>query len=630
MNGPRISFYVLGGLLVFSACNRTAQQASQPTPISSETAETKRAESAGGDVAVNLAPSESASSESVSSEVDLANTGPNPGSNPDSASNTDFDSDADDPDLATSGQAQSAEVEEGSPESVEPTVAQPERFIVLAEVGPIVVDLYLYMGNETYRHKVDVLIDDVLELGDENSDGQTTWKEITSSNHFVYGQYGNPQVDSEQQRVELVKTYDINRNKYVDRDEVLGFLRQDASNSQLFYLNESTTEAESVTASPVFQWLDINSDGVLDKSERESAPIRIWKNDTEDDRIIRANDFESSANNRMVANRRRNRRLPRKTLVPKDYSDWSKLLYALEEKYAYGNPLTVHDLPDFRSFFTLLDGDQDEYLSPREFSEVMHIAPHLSVTISFGDDSKQPITVEHIRPDLPLDSVSVNGNRFQITIADSMIELVAVEPTAATVIDQQIAGIFERSDSDDNGFISEEEFDSLGEFVPVPFAAVDSNEDQSIDTEELRIAISNRQLAQSSQIAGSVGANRQPLFRQLDVNGDGQLTAREVEKMPQRLKLLDENADGVISDSERPNAVSITLTRGGAANQFNPPPSEVSPPTNNESGPAWFRSMDVNNDGEISPREFLGPIETFDDFDADGDQTISLAEAVRA
>jgi len=36
-------------------------------------------------------------------------------------------------------------------------------------------------------------------------------------------------------------------------------------------------------------------------------------------------------------------------------------------------------------------------------------------------------------------------------------------------------------------------------------------------------------------------------------------------------------------------------------------------------GPAWFAKMDRNRDGDLSPREFIGPREVFRRLDVDGD-----------
>ena len=44
-------------------------------------------------------------------------------------------------------------------------------------------------------------------------------------------------------------------------------------------------------------------------------------------------------------------------------------------------------------------------------------------------------------------------------------------------------------------------------------------------------------------------------------------------------------------------------------------------------GPLWFRKMDRNGDGDLSPREFLGPIKDFKKFDSDKDGLIDAAEA---
>ncbi len=46
-------------------------------------------------------------------------------------------------------------------------------------------------------------------------------------------------------------------------------------------------------------------------------------------------------------------------------------------------------------------------------------------------------------------------------------------------------------------------------------------------------------------------------------------------------------------------------------------------------GPLWFRKMDLNGDGDISPREWLGTPELFKQIDKDGDGLISVEEAER-
>ena len=504
----------------------------------------------------------------------------------------------------------------------------PVRVIVLAELGPIVIDFYLLLDDIPFRQSTDALIDEILRAGDSNQDGQTAWKEMLSDEQFTFGQFGNPPIESEQRRVELAKLYDINSNKYVDRNEVLGFLRQDASNKHLFYLDESQTAASPETDSPLFRWLDTDSDQLLDQQEQTTSVHRIWKNDADDDRILREADFGPNTDNSMAPRRRRGVRPPRKTLVLREYSNWSKLLYALEEKYAYGNPLTVHDIPDFAELFLLLDADQDEFLSPREFSEIQNLPPHVELVLNFGSNSDGLISIRHLDPMLPLESVLIESNRLQLAVADSLIELDAIESNGQAEIEVQINAAFNQFDADQNGAFSENEFSSLSGFTPVPFDVIDINGDEAVDRDELAAILRSRQMAQRNQISGNVGASRQPLFGQLDINGDGQLTAREVSQIPARLMLLDENGDGNIALNERPNSISIQITRGPAPNpQQVVAQQAVQPRRVEQSGPPWFRGMDLNRDGEISKREFLGPVNAFEKLDSDVDQFISLEEA---
>ena len=56
-------------------------------------------------------------------------------------------------------------------------------------------------------------------------------------------------------------------------------------------------------------------------------------------------------------------------------------------------------------------------------------------------------------------------------------------------------------------------------------------------------------------------------------------------------------------------------------------PGAPPPPAKPARGPAWFRKMDVNGDGDVSRREFLGSKEDFDRIDTDHDGIITLEEA---
>ena len=98
------------------------------------------------------------------------------------------------------------------------------------------------------------------------------------------------------------------------------------------------------------------------------------------------------------------------------------------------------------------------------------------------------------------------------------------------------------------------------------------------------------------------------------------------------LDRLDRNGDGQLEAREVPRTYQVTLTQGSAGN--NPffragfdPSQLLKPLPETTVGPLWFRKMDLNRDGDVSRREWIGTQAEFDRIDADGDGLISAAEA---
>jgi hypothetical protein len=99
--------------------------------------------------------------------------------------------------------------------------------------------------------------------------------------------------------------------------------------------------------------------------------------------------------------------------------------------------------------------------------------------------------------------------------------------------------------------------------------------------------------------------------------------------------MYDRNGDGRIARDEVPQQFQLVVGEGPpTANVQNPNMPVVQPglpapppPAKPARGPAWFRKMDVNGDGDVSPREWLGTKEEFKRIDKDGDGLISLEEA---
>ncbi len=124
-----------------------------------------------------------------------------------------------------------------------------------------------------------------------------------------------------------------------------------------------------------------------------------------------------------------------------------------------------------------------------------------------------------------------------------------------------------------------------------------------------------------------------PLLRILDRDNDGRLTQRERQEMSGLFASLDRNGDGTISADEIPVPIRFAVTLGPHVHELLASPTAAARAAaarkTSPAAPAWFTSMDKNNDGDVSRSEFLGTTEQFKQLDTNGDGLLSVPEALK-
>jgi Ca2+-binding EF-hand superfamily protein len=141
------------------------------------------------------------------------------------------------------------------------------------------------------------------------------------------------------------------------------------------------------------------------------------------------------------------------------------------------------------------------------------------------------------------------------------------------------------------------------------FALADRDGDGRLTLAEWEAWLGVQQALLASQVQIEVQDCGSGLFEWLDADGDGVLSVRELRSASQRSARVDVN--------RLPRHWRVAISQGPA--QFErPAPLD---------GPDWFRALDRNRDGDVSPREFLGTPAAFAMLDRDGDGLISGAEA---
>jgi len=194
---------------------------------------------------------------------------------------------------------------------------------------------------------------------------------------------------------------------------------------------------------------------------------------------------------------------------------------------------------------------------------------------------------------------------------------------------------FKRADRDNNDYLDENEirFTQAG-VTEAEFRAMDRDHNGMVFEGEWIAYMTLRDTLVDNRITLAVTATSTDPITQFDTNNDGRLSHREFVQALATIQTWDVDHDQRISPDEIPRHFYGTFrigtaaprngARGGGAMMY----TNGSAPVVAKDAPAWFQKMDRNRDGEVSFREFLGPLSTFHKLDANHDGFLDVREAL--
>ena len=322
--------------------------------------------------------------------------------------------------------------------------------------------------------------------------------------------------------------------------------------------------------------------------------------------------------------------------------------YAPDQLSREAPRLSRKELAIEADLFARLDRNGDGFLDPRELEAFADRPADVEFKVRLGERPRGAAPLEVLRPTgkTPLASaVRQSGEggvilRFGTARLDLRCDRSHLGPHFFAALRQTWVRALHTADANGDGRLDRAEA-GRSPFFRELFDALDRRGDSRVGEKEVLdyvegvLALQARALGtQSSLLISQPGAG---LWDLLDSNRDGTLGLREVREAPALLGSLTGKggaleAAGVPTTYQLvlgPGMASLNRLSGDVLVELSPTGRLGYPPATLGGGPLWFRKMDRNGDGDVSPREFLGSREDFRRIDADGDGLISAEEAER-
>lgn len=374
--------------------------------------------------------------------------------------------------------------------------------------------------------------------------------------------------------------------------------------------------------------LDTNRDGKLARDELDAAPKSLAALDIDDDELIAKGELASQ-----------------------NFGGFGSVTaVAMNPVRPTGSAedfIVLAGPSNLQKILKRHDKDGDGVLSPEEFPVEAAQFARIDVNGDGKIDAEELKMWAELPPDAEWNAAwTPQGNRMnaavnskspdQRLVAGGLDVQFAANPRykSPTSPSRYLMQLFKVADAKNAGSLTLDELAApASQELKLMFPLLDRDRNGRITEAEVQQFIDLQDSGLSCHVTLTFVDQGRELFRAIDADNDGRLSQRELRSAWKRLSVFDTTGSGKVGIDDIGKQCSIVADQNVNFATARPTPfgmAAESRPANYPPGtPNWFIKMDINGDGEISRREFLGPTAEFRRLDADNDGGISPAEATR-
>lgn len=548
--------------------------------------------------------------------------------------------------------------------------AEVQDLLLLHEEGPLRLRVKISNGDKSVFGRWHEHIDRWFKFADRDNSGHVDPNELDRVPSIVQMQqmmqsgqfYGQQRLGAlpggvAGQGAVTLKELDLDNDGKIDKHEFVTFYAANPAVGPLqvvpgYSQYAYTVGGGSAISDALYRALDANKDGRLSRAELARAPVALSRFDLNDDEIVSSQ--EILGGNQYAYQYQQQTQAGLGLLpLPREANDLrvtarhkfaKDLLLRLDADKSGG--LSNKEFRVSAAEFAKLDASKDGALDALELVKWLLGPADLEVNVRMetliGADAAVEVKGANV---VVSDKPTANGIGFRV--GDALIQidrnanaLNRVGGNAGANMKQYFVQIFGVLDPQKMGKVALEEINKnpQGAYLRQMGPWLDLDGDGFVTVKELDGFVELTSGGVQSQLSIGFMDQGRGLFEILDTQADSQLSVAELKAATKVFTTYLKPGADVLERTDIPRryqmVVSQNSTGGGqmmllpgqGGVRVRPQPGVLQNPGK---GPAWFQKMDVNADGHVSPREFLGPMTLFKAMDADGNDLIAHEEATR-